>query len=266
MKAGLFHFNDTNFEYQEEMKMNIPSKEWIDFLREQYPVGSRIKLREMNDPYAPVEPGTMGTLESIDDVGTFHVKWDNGRGLGLVIGEDRFTVMSPALTTLKLYMPLTADLYRYDRYGDLENDSEELDGRELRKQEDTISAALIKNRLPEEKERGLMQWYGEDDQVDRKVHSAVFAVESRAGQLWGVAECQVAGELTATELNALKEYISGQASDGWGEGFEQMDLDVDDGILNVHLWNGERWSIQTEEERFGPKLESGPQMGGMTLG
>jgi hypothetical protein len=266
MKAGLSHFNDTNFEYQEETKMNIPSKEWIDFLREQYPVGSRIKLREMKDPYAPVEPGTMGILENIDDVGTFHVKWDNGRGLGLVIGEDRFTVMSPALTTLKLYMPLTADLYRYDRYGDLENDSEELDGRELRKQEDTISAALIKNRLPEEKERGLMQWYGEDDQVDRKVHSAVFAVESRAGQLWGVAECQVAGELSATELNTLKEYISGQASDGWGEGFEQMDLDVDDGILNVHLWNGERWSIQTEEERFGPKLESGPQMGGMTLG
>ena len=38
------------------------------------------------------------------------------------------------------------------------------------------------------------------------------------------------------EQTVLCNYISGQYSDGWGEGFEQRDIRVDNGTLAVHFW------------------------------
>ena len=242
-------------------------RKMVNFIKEQYPPGTRIRLNAMDDPYHPILPGTEGEVDFVDDEGQIFIKWDNGRTLPLAPGEDSFTVLPPKLTTLKLYMPLTADLYERNEYGDFDDSSTLLEGRELRGYQDQITAALVKNRMPEETERGLMHWYDEVDSVNTKVRTAVFTVEERDRQLWGVAECRVAGELSDTELGNLKEYLTGQASDGWGEGFEQREISVDDGgELHVHLWNSDEWSIQTEQELFSPKLAEGlPEMCFSTL-
>jgi hypothetical protein len=61
--------------------------------KEKYPKGTRIELISMDDPYAPLEPGTKGTVVHVDDMGTIHMQWDNGRTLGLIPGEDNFKVI-----------------------------------------------------------------------------------------------------------------------------------------------------------------------------
>lgn len=62
----------------------------IEMMKERYPKGTRICLDNMeNDPH-PIPPGTKGTVIAVDDAGQLLMKWDNGRSLSLIPGEDSF--------------------------------------------------------------------------------------------------------------------------------------------------------------------------------
>ena len=65
----------------------------IKEIKQKYPKGTRIMLNSMDDPHHPVPSGTLGTVETVDDIGTIHMKWDNGQSLGLIVGEDSFYVI-----------------------------------------------------------------------------------------------------------------------------------------------------------------------------
>ena len=87
-----------------------------------------------------------------------------------------------------------------------------------------------------------------------KVFSAIPSVREWNGELVGVFECRISGELTASELEDLRSYLTGQASDGWGEGFEQREIRVDDGTLAVHFWQEDGFKMTPSFEKI-PKPE-----------
>lgn len=62
--------------------------EVLEKLREEYPEGTRVKLVQMDDAYAP-PVGTLGRVQHVDATGSIHVKWDNGSFLAILYGVDR---------------------------------------------------------------------------------------------------------------------------------------------------------------------------------
>ena len=58
-------------------------------IKQNYPPGTRIQLIHMEDNWA-VPPGIRGTVDLVDDIGSIHLKWDNGRSLAIVPQVDEF--------------------------------------------------------------------------------------------------------------------------------------------------------------------------------
>lgn len=65
----------------------FPSRETVERVRREYPVGTRVELVRMDDAQAP-PTGTLGTVRGVDDTASLLVRWDNGSGLNVVYGED----------------------------------------------------------------------------------------------------------------------------------------------------------------------------------
>ena len=70
-------------------------RNYIASVKRRFPEGTRIVLDFMSDDPHPVEAGTKGTVLHVDDIGTIHCLFDNGRQLGLVPGEDYFHKIAP---------------------------------------------------------------------------------------------------------------------------------------------------------------------------
>lgn len=68
--------------------MHYPSKETVEQVRAQYPVNTRVRLVQMDDPQAP-PVGTEGTVKYVDDIASVGVAWDNGSSLNAIFNVDK---------------------------------------------------------------------------------------------------------------------------------------------------------------------------------
>lgn len=74
--------------------MKFPNKEYLEQLRKRYPVGTKIQLISMRDEKYPILPRTIGEVTHIDDLGSIHMKWQNGSSLALIPEVDSFKVVA----------------------------------------------------------------------------------------------------------------------------------------------------------------------------
>lgn len=121
----------------------------------------------------------------------------------------------------------------------------------------------ISKRMKQEQQFDNMAEYLPDE-LQGKISSVVWGVEEMNGHLVGKIDCTFTEELTDAETECLKEWIVGQNSDGFGEGFEQRPIHTDEGDLYVSLW---QWNNENElmsEEEMEAFLTNGNiGMGGM---
>ena len=157
---------------------------------------------------------------------------------------------------MKFYSPLTAEFFPNEPDWEDESYNEyegyPLDGHELLEYETAIRDAVENDT----RDFGgdLMQYYHEDDSVRNKVVTAVPSIEVHGNKLCGCLTVELKETLRDDEQTVLCNYISGQYSDGWGEGFEQRDIRVDDGTLAVHFWQEDGFKMTPSFEKI-PKPE-----------
>ena len=51
----------------------------LEYNEQRYPIRTKVKLIKMYDFYNDLATGEEGTITSVDDLGTLHIKWKNGR-------------------------------------------------------------------------------------------------------------------------------------------------------------------------------------------
>ena len=172
----------------------------------------------------------------------------------------------PQSVTTKYYCPLTIQVHSRDSYGDIDEDGYEEDAEFAARHEDLIRQKMLEYNASDEV--NMAEYFHGNNGVSEKLRSAEWDFERRNGELYGCITVLTAGPLTEDEEQDLKDWISGQNSDGLGEGFEQQEIYFDGtrygGFMYVSLWNyGDDYYIDNETEFEDRLANQGMTMGGM---
>lgn len=157
--------------------------------------------------------------------------------------------------TMHIYFSLKIVTYPKGEYG-VEDSPTEITSAEAVAYEDAILAAIAKENRFFENDRGLAE-YIHDDALNKKVYSLYPSVEIIDGELWGVMTAGLREPLSGEATAELLDFVTGQNSDGYGEGLEQRPIKTSDGEIYVSFWNHENYSLKLEQEMKNNSLDLG---------
>lgn len=185
-----------------------------------------------------------------------YILYDQYTSMNEVIDDIRTMTANTGPVKVTFYCPLV---------GTIEDDevlSSSVGGRFLHGYQWAIEDAIEIDRRSNDVD--MAEYFNNDDGVKAKLVSAKWGVEDYRGRLFGKIECSLKEELTDAETEILTDWICGQNSDGWGEGFEQHPIDTEDGDLYVSFWNSnDDYDIMTHDDLDAYIDNQGMRMGGM---
>ena len=94
--------------------------------------------------------------------------------------------------------------------------------------------------------------YEDDGSIYGKVHKITISADWVNGKHYGLATCEVEDDWTDADTDLLKAYLEGQYADGWGEGFEQREIETGDRDcpeIYVSFWNPDDFEFTVEDEQ-----------------
>lgn len=146
----------------------------------------------------------------------------------------------------KFYFPLTVHTYERDDWGIDWDNSIEGDGRTAIRYRGDIENTFERYNDGDD----MARYFSRSETVKAKIQHCEWRFENFDGCLYGRVDVILSAPLTEAEIEIVKEWISGQNSDGLGEGFEQQDIRTKNGdVIMVSFWNpSDDYRIMTEDE------------------
>ncbi|MBD5112453.1 MAG: hypothetical protein HDT42_08005 [Ruminococcaceae bacterium] len=175
--------------------------------------------------------------------------------------SNTLEVSKRELVETRLYCPLKFEMDSDDGSGY----PLEIDSANYIDYDDEINESIRRDLCSDKDavERGLAA-YLHDKNLNQKVYSAMPEVETRNGEIYGVVLVKSYGDLEKSELIDLTEELTGQLSDGWGEGFEQHPVTLDGDEVYISFWSSDDGYFLKPESEVFPTQNFEQTMGGIS--
>ena len=115
----------------------------------------------------------------------------------------------------------------------------------------------------QEADMDMAAYVGKHANLRDKLLYVEWGVENRNDRIYGKISCYFSTPLSTEETERLKDAITGQNADGFGEGLEECEIKTEDGEIHVSLWNHEEYFLKTKAEMDEYLQKNEIKMGGI---